>query len=94
MATDLVPGNANLADALAAVEAAYDRLNAGGGGAELQRLHDCAEELARATQTTTPQSRVSQRAIRLDEPWTLPERLRHRYDAAEHGAEWIMRHCH
>ncbi|WP_019070063.1 hypothetical protein [Streptomyces hokutonensis] len=92
MATDLVPGTANLADALAAVEAAYGELNAGDGADErsLRRLHQCAEELAEATARHGHRPGV----IRLDEPWNLPERLRHRYVAADHGAHWIMRHCH
>jgi hypothetical protein len=51
MATDLVPGTANLADALAAVEAAYGEPNAGDGTDErsLRRLHQRAEDLAEAT---------------------------------------------
>ncbi|MGQ4388213.1 hypothetical protein [Streptomyces sp. SAS_270] len=91
MATDLVPATANLADALAAVEAAYDRLNAT-DERSLERLHQCAEGLARATEAT---ARHDHRpgAIRLDEPWNLPARLRHRYLAADHGAHWVMRHC-
>jgi len=92
MATDLVPETAHLADALAAVEAAYDKLDATDGADErsLQRLHQCAEELAKAT------ARHGRRpgAIRLDQPWNLPERLRHRYVAADHGAHWVIRHCH
>ncbi|MET7684617.1 hypothetical protein [Streptomyces sp. NPDC005423] len=89
MATDLVPRTVSLADALAAVEAAYGQLNATAGTDErsLERLHHCAEELVRATAQHGPG------AIRLEEPWNLPERLRQRYLAADHGAHWIERHC-
>jgi hypothetical protein len=91
MTTDLVPGTVDLTDALAAVEAAYAQLDATDGADErsLKRLHQCAEELAKAA----AQYGHRPGAIRLDEPWNLPERLRHRYLAADHGARWIMRHC-
>jgi hypothetical protein len=92
MAPYLVPGTVNLADALAAVEAVYDRLNATDGVDErsLQRPHEYAEELAKQT------ARHGHRpgAIPVDEPWNLPERLRHRCLAADQRAHWIMRHCH